>query len=201
MAADKIIEKIKNESDAAVEAILSEARERAQQRNAQIIEEANKKALEIEKVSLADAEEEMRRAMLIAELDSRKSELASKRAVIDEAYAAAQKELIKLGGTKWEKLIARIVAESAETGTETLRANQADLGRVRALIPALNAALAAIGKKGELKLDDAPANILGGVIIASETSEINCSIEAVLRDVREKTEREVANLLYGSEVK
>lgn len=201
MAADKIIQQIKADAQAAADQISAEALEKAASLGEKIIQEANARVLQIEASAKADADEELRRAQLIAELEGRKSELSSKRAVLDEAYEEAAKELSALSGEKWEKLIISIVLSCSETGAELLRVPSKDREKYQAgMIDKLNDALKAAGKKGCLTLDEKPASFADGIALVSKTSEIDGSFSAVLSDMRRQTEKDVAALLF-SEVK
>lgn len=215
MSAEKILMKIEQDAQSEAKAITDAAAQKAQAVKADILAQAKAQAQAIADKARADAEEEERRAMLIANLEARKSSLASKRAVLDQAFALAAKELKKLDDESWTRLITRIVVEAAETGTETLRVPAADmekyqgnfLSRLKAefggegsMLDELNIALEKTGKMGLLKLDKTPADFDGGVLLIGEKSDVNGSFDVLLRAVREQYEREVSAILFGQEV-
>ena len=215
MSSNKIIEKIRQDAEAQAAAILAQAREKADASRALIRQEAEKTAAAIEQKAAAEAEEISRRRMLVANLEGRKNALAARRQVVEEAFELAQKELSALPEERWAALMEKLVLEAAETGTETICVPAADtekyqsdfFSRLKAatggkgsMLDALNAALVKAGRKGELKLGAEPAKISGGALLVGEKSDVNCSFEALLRQERELCEREVANLLFGSEV-
>lgn len=213
MNVDKIIDKIQQDAAADAATVIAAASEKAAVSTAAITAEAESKIVEIEKVTQNNIAEAYRRRQLIAELEGRKSALAKKREVLDEAFAQALAELSALSGEKWEALVTRIVLESAETGTEKLRVPAKDRAQYKsgvfekldaafshkgALLDKLNAALVAAGKKGSLTLDEMGAPFESGVALIGETSEVNGSFDALLRDVRENCEREIAQLLFST---
>lgn len=202
MAANKIILKIREEAAQEVATMLAAAKKKAAASGAKITNAAKAKVEEINNQAVADADEAARRQVLIAELEARKNALDSKRKVIEEAFAKAEKELVQLPQDKWESLITKTVLTASETGKEKLCVPVADVEKYKeTMLAKLNAALIASGKKGELTLADEPAKFTGGVMLIGEHSDFDGSFATILREVRMKSEREVAEMLFGSEVK
>lgn len=202
MAANKIIEKIREDASLEVEAMLAQAKKKAAVSAEKITSAAKAKVEEINAQALADADEAARRQVLIAELESRKNALDSKRVVIEEAFTLAEKELLKLPIDKWEHLITSIVVAASETGTEKLCVPKEDIEKYKnGFLAKLNTALSGAGKKGELTLADTPAKFNGGVMLIGKNSDYDGSFTTILRDIRIASEKDVANILFASEVK
>ena len=202
MAANKIILKIRDEASQEVAVMLAAAKKKAIISDAKIKNTAQAKVEEINTQAAADADEAARRQVLIAELEARKNSLDSKRKVIEEAFSEAEKELAKLPLDKWEKLIITIVLAASESGNEKLCVPAADVEKYNGgMLAKLNAALLEAGKKGELTLASEPAKFTGGVMLIGKHSDFDGSFATILRDVRMKSEREVATMLFGTEVK
>lgn len=201
MSTEKILQKIRQEAEAEAAATIAAAKEKAEKSAEAILNAAKERGRAIEKAAMAEAEEIKRRKMLSAGLEMRKNTLRRKREVLDEAFALALKRLCGLSDERYEALITKLVIDSAETGTETLCVSQADRARFQnGLIDKLNSRLAESGKRGNLSLSPVPANIEGGVIIVGAKADVNASFEALIRFERENAEREVAAILFGSEV-
>ena len=201
MATNKIVFKIQEEAAAEVAAILAEAKNKADASAKKIIDEAHAKAQEIQEESLLDAKEAAHRQELIAELEARKNSLDSKRQILEEAYNLAAKELAQLTDEKWKKLIVAIVNNASVTGQEQLCVPAKDLDKYKnGLLLEINAALAAKGKKGELSLAEERAPFTDGVLLIGKNSDVDCSFATILQEMRRKTEREVAAILFGVEV-
>lgn len=202
MAANKIILKIREEASQEVAVMLAAAKKKAIISEAKIQNTAKAKVEEINTQDAADADEAARRQVLIAELEARKNSLDSKRKVIEEAFSEAEKELAKLPSDKWEKLIITTVLVASESGNEKLCVPAADVEKYNGgMLAKLNAALIKVGKKGELTLASEPAKFTGGVMLIGKHSDFDGSFATILRDVRMKSEREVATMLFGTEVK
>ena len=201
MATNKIVFKIQEEAAAEVAAILAEAKNKADASAKKIIDEAHAKAQEIQEESLLDAKEAAHRQELIAELEARKNSLDSKRQILEEAYLLAAKELAQLEEEKWKKLIIAIVRNASVTGQEKLCVPAKDLSKYQnGFLLEINAALAAKGKRGELSLAEEAAPFADGVLLIGKNSDVDCSFATILQEMRRKTEREVAAILFGVEV-
>jgi ATP synthase (E/31 kDa) subunit. len=202
VAANKIILKIREDASQEVAIMLAAAKKKAIASDAKIMNTAKLKVEEINAQAAEDADEAARRQVLIAELEARKNSLDSKRRVIEEAFSRAEKELTKLPLDKWEKLIMATVLAASESGNEQLCVPTADIEKYKnGMLTKLNVALVAAGKKGELTLASEPAKFTGGVMLIGKHSDFDGSFATILRDVRMKSEREVATMLFGTEVK
>ena len=201
MATNKIVFKIEEEAAAEVAVILAEAKKKADASAKKIIDEAHAKAQEIQEESLLDAKEAAHRQELIAELEARKNSLDSKRQILEEAYNLAAKELAQLTDEKWKKLIIAIVNNASVTGQEKLCVPAKDLPKYKnGFLLEINANLTAKGKKGELVLAEEAAPFADGVLLIGKNSDVDCSFATILQEMRRKTEREVAAILFGVEV-
>ena len=201
MATNKIVFKIQEEAAAEVAAILAEAKNKADASAKKIIDEAHAKAQEIQEESLLDAKEAAHRQELIAELEARRNSLDSKRQILEEAYNLAAKELAQLTDEKWKKLIIAIVNNASVTGQEKLCVPAKDLPKYKnGFLLEINADLIAKGKKGELVLAEEAAPFADGVLLIGKNSDVDCSFTTILQEMRRKTEREVAAILFGVEV-
>ncbi len=202
MAGNKIIAKIEEEAAKQNAIILQGAREKAQAVETKLLAAAQEEITSLQLQAKSEAEEVGRRQVLIAELECRKRNLSSKRAVMEKVFAQVEEALAKLPTDKWEALITSIVVAGSETGQEVLHAPAQDLPKYKnGFLAKLNAALVAKGKIGKLTLSDIPAKFTGGVELEGTTTDYDGSFASILRDVRQKQEREVAAILFGTEVK
>ena len=98
MSGDKIIQKIEEEAKQDAAAIGAAAQEKARKEKEQILAKAQEQVREIQAKSQVDAKEAAGRLQLIAELQSRKENLASKRKVLQEAFDRAAEQLGNMNG-------------------------------------------------------------------------------------------------------
>ena len=71
-----------------------------------------------------------------------------------------------------------------------------DAASLAQLLPAVNQTLAQ-GGKAPLTMGDPRPGIQGGFFLVGASYELNCSFEALLRDLRETEVSKVADLLFG----
>ena len=112
--------------------------------------------------------------------------------VLDEAFAAALKELCAMTGEARAALLSSIAAEEADGG-ETLRPAKADEAGIEAVLQKVNATLA---QNGRAALALGPVDE-GGFTLVGGGYEKDCSFEAMLREARDRLEGGVAKRLFG----
>ncbi len=136
----------------------------------------------------AEREERLKSA---AEMDARKTILAAKQELVEEAYALALDKLCKLEGEEKIRLLSGLLVRASTTGTEEAVFSAADRD---AGAKAVEAANAASGKKLTLSSDAAP--IRGGFILRDRNVEVNCAFETLVRLQKAETAGAVAKLLF-----
>ena len=202
MAANKIILKIEEDGAREAAEIVDAAKKKAAASTEKIKAAAKVKIDEINAQAAADADEAARRQTLIAELEARKNALDSKRKVLEEAFAKAEETINAMPDYKWEQFITSIVVKSAETGTEKICVPAADRAKYEGdFLARLNDALVKAGKQGKLTLSDEAAKFSGGILLQGKTSDFDGSFATIMRDVRTRIEKEVADMLFAAEVK
>lgn len=122
-----------------------------------------------------------------ASLDGRKTQLAKKRAVIEEAFSRAYAELLALSGEARSNVLRNLLEAEAEGG-ETVVPASSDRDALKSLVGSMS------GKK--LALSDTDASIEGGFLLIGSGYEKDCSFRSALAEVRGAEETAVANLLF-----
>ena len=89
-----------------------------------------------------------------------------------------------------------ILAQGKERAGAIQAEAQAEAARIAQLLPAVNQTLAQ-GGKAPLTMGDPRPGIQGGFFLVGASYELNCSFEALLRDLRETEVSKVADLLFG----
>lgn len=123
-----------------------------------------------------------------ASLDGRKAALQKKRLVIDEAFRRAYEGLCALDADA-RGAICRRLLEAEAAGGETIVPAAAD----RAAIAAMLGSLPVQG----LRLSEQDAPIDGGFLLVGRSYEKDCSFRAILGQLRDNEETNVADLLFG----
>lgn len=136
----------------------------------------------------AEREERLKSA---AEMDARKTVLAAKQEMVEQAYALALDKLCALSGDEKIKLLSELLLRASSSGTEEAVFSAAD---AEAGAKAVAAANAASGKRLTASKEAAP--IRGGFILRDQNVEVNCAFETLVRLQKAETAGAVAKLLF-----
>ena len=177
----------KSEVDGILDAGKAEANRIVDSWRARIDAETRELAQKNEKTA-AEREERLKSA---AEMDARKTILAAKQEMVEQAYALALDKLCSLSGETKVNLLAELMERASSTGTEEVvfsAADQADGAK------AVETANASSGKHLTLSSDTAP--IRGGFILRDKNVEVNCAFETLVRLQKADTAGAVAKILF-----
>jgi len=198
MSLEKILDKIRQDSEQEIRKILDEAKSRASQIIEEGKREAEKMSLQLTREGEENARKSGERIVTLASLESRKRILGEKQRILEELYQEVEKRIRNLNGRDYRELVKKIMLESCQTGEQVVVVGENDRSKIdEKLIETVNAELAKAGKKGRLKLSSEPAPISDGFILKSGKIEMNNSWKNILRFLRENTEDEVIKLLFG----
>ena len=139
-------------------------------------------------MAAAEREERLKSA---AEMDARKTILAAKQELVEEAYAKALDQLCALSGQEKIDLLAGLLVRASSSGTEEAAFSAADKADGAKAVEKANAAS---GKKLTASKDTAP--IRGGFILRDKNVEVNCAFETLVRLQKAETAGAVAKILF-----
>ena len=152
--------------------------------------------IEAERRELADrnekaAAEREERLKSAAEMDARKTILATKQELVEAAYAKALDQLCALSGQEKIDLLADLLVRASSSGAEEAVFSAADSADGAKAVEKANAAS---GKKLTASKDAAP--IRGGFILRDKNVEVNCAFETLVRLQKAETAGAVAKILF-----
>ena len=122
-----------------------------------------------------------------AELDGRKETLSVRRRMLDEAFAAAAKELNALDGPRREAILLSLLRKEAAQGDVVLPAKR-DRDLIKRLLPQASVALT---------LSDEDAPFEGGFLLNGGSYEKDCSLNALMAELRLAEETNAARILFS----
>ncbi len=198
MDATPILGKIKDDAAQKAAEILNDAKEKANVMRGKTAEQLNQmqkdNTLEIQRDSAAMEE----RMLRMAELEAKKSLLASRRDLLDKTFEKAVDFLRAMPEKEQKEFFLKQILSLA-CGDETIipaeRSN--DLLDERFVLEA-NSRLKEAGKKGALRLTG--SNIPGtGFVLEKDGIEINCTFEALIESNRVSLEAETARMLFSDD--
>lgn len=188
-----------------------------------IIEDANAKALEIEKQARDDAQaimeqasadiakkratllqkaeadgvESYKRLIAIAGLEGRKEILRAKQDMIDAAFQKALEKVCQMEDRDYQKLLERMIADAAGNEIGEILLSEKDVKRMDNLFAGnVNRYIADAGKKGSLKLSNQFIKTAGGFVLKSGEMEINSTFEILFGMLRTELESDVVRILF-----
>ncbi len=184
--ADKLIERILGEA----ESDASAAREKAAESCRIVMADCEKKIAERASIAAAGRDTAVKGvldgARTRAELDGRKETLSVRRRILDEAFSAAAKELNALTGPRREAILLRLLQQEAAEGDAVLPAKQ-DRALIEKLLPQVPV---------KLTLSDEDAAFEGGFLLLGGSYEKDCSLNALMAELRLKEETNAARILF-----
>lgn len=178
----------------------------------QLIEDANnkendlinKKILEAEKkkkiiISKAKSESKIRAQRIIsnADLQVRNMKLKAKGEVLDKVFDIAIEDLNKISKSKFLKFMKESILSLDIDGDEEVIVGEGNNDVTPEFINELNKELKTKEKIGKLKLSSEKRKISGGYILSKKGIEINYTFQALVKDIRDDIEAEVAKTLFS----
>ncbi|MEZ4357726.1 MAG: V-type ATP synthase subunit E family protein [Eubacteriales bacterium] len=195
--ADKIISSIIEEAEKEAKDILAEATLKAEELKKESNRESGHKAKEILKEAKKTGEESKRRILAVYGLELKKELLAAKRSMLNEAYDKAFQRLLHLSKEEYLELMKKLLLKTVTTGDESVILSKEECYINREFLDTVNDELNLSGKEGKLKLSGEKAELKGGFILKSKDLSIDCSLETLIKELRDKTESLLAQILFG----
>ena len=115
------------------------------------------------------------------------------------AFAAALDKICTMPQADYVAYLAKLAAQAATTGTETLVFNAKDQAACgQAVVDAANALLAQQGKPGRLTMSQATRDLRAGFVLQQGDIEVNCAVETIAELCRSDLAAQVAEVLFGA---
>ncbi len=148
-----------------------------------------------------EAEEYYKRMVQMAELEMRKECLHVKQQLLTDLFKMVEDRIVSLPKENYQTFISRKIAEYIATGSEEIVISERDKDKITpGLIEKLNLELKEkLREKGQLKLATQYAPIKAGFILKSDNIQLNCSIEALLKQLQGNLETEMIKRLFKGE--
>lgn len=192
MAIDDIVTRIATDADEEALELTDAARADSERVRSDALARADARTAREAAKGVADAERDAATLLANARLEARDALLTARYALDAEALDAVGAELVALDDERYATLLARGIAEAAD-GCSSLRLGTADADRLRRALPG---ALKAAGVAPEI--DDAPADIERGVVLAGDRVRVEVSAAAMIQARRDALLFEVDAALFGN---
>ena len=219
---EKILERIEGEARERASAILQRSEEECTALAREYAARAEQTRERLEKEGLAAIEATVSAARAQSEKTHTEILQGTRRALLDEAFARAQKELCDNGFGKYRELLVALLVsalleqhraeqQSIAFGDEDeeferfeVLFNKSDRERFgkQVVADARRTVERRIGaqKAAKLTLCEQSADIDGGLILRFGDVELNCTLGVLMADIRRDLEGRVAEILFGTRV-
>jgi V/A-type H+-transporting ATPase subunit E len=182
----------------AAQAIEKEALKKADE----LIESSKCKAEEIVKLmadkAQRDGKDRKDRILARAALNARNELLAAKQEAVEKVLTSAYENVEKMDKKEYSLFLERMLLSSVETGDEEIIFDENDLSRIdTSLVKSVNKILKERGRRNDVTISSEKRSIRNGFILKRGDLEINCSIDAQIRSLREELEGEIAAIIFS----
>ena len=195
---EKIIAHIQADADAQAAAIIAKAEEQCKAVSAEYEAKAKEAYSEKIRLGVKDCEAKVESMGRIAEMEAKKSVLSLKQEMVSKSFDKAIEMIVALPQEEYVEFLAKLAAEAATVGDETIVLNARDKAAVgEAVIKAADEKLSAKGLDAKLKLSDETGSFAGGLIMQRGNIEVNCTVELLVELCRGDMSAELAGVLFA----
>ena len=189
---EKVAERIRSDALEEANAIKLEASTTAAEERQEADQEARALKERLIREAEKDASALYDRLVAASDTEAKKSALAVKQALLNEAFSKAVEKLRAMPGADYVKFLASLAAKASETGTEQIILNPADRAEYGEAI--VSEACRLSGKS--LTLSEETRPIVGGLILSQGRIEINCTLDTLAAQSRSALSVRAAKLLF-----
>lgn len=210
MSANTVIQKIQEKAQAQCDEILENGKQKADAAREAILKDGKAKADGILEKAREDAAMLLRAGAQQASLDSKIDCLNYKHELLQKAKSEAKTKLLSYGAAEFCALAIKLSKENIRGEKMRLQVPKADkytsssfykeaTGKDGTLLAAMEqAASDAQGAPLTLTLDKNAAPIDGGFLLCGETYDMDLSLDALLSDIFEQHEKQIADCLFAA---
>lgn len=187
--------KKKIESDAREEAdrIIAKAKEGVESIKRDADEEIKKLRAGYETRFKTEQPEIFKRREIVAQLDVKKIELGVKQQAISDAFDGAVRILASLPADKYLSFMENLLQKAVQTGSETLLVSKTEKKISPDWLAGVNT------KHGwKLALGEERRDMAGGFFLEQDNIETDCSLEMLVRWLRDEIEADVVKRLFSA---
>ena len=192
---EKITQRIDADTQAEIDRILADAREKAAQITGKYKAQADAEAASLAAKNEKNAAEREERLVSVAQMESRKVTLAAKQEMVEKAYQLALEKLRTMPAERYTAVLADLLVQAAPDGRGEVIFAPADReGPGAAAVEQANAQL-----KGKLVLSAETRPLQGGFVLKNGNVEVNCTFDTLVRLQKAETAGAVAKKLFPEE--
>jgi len=189
---ERLVKKLHEQVDREAEAMFDAARKDVAELDAREEDRVAALVRAIRDRAGREAQAGRQRVLSEARLRARAILAHTRRAVLDEVFEAARAKLLADRSPEYRERLLRVLSAMAR-GTGQVILSPADRQNLGAwLVAQANARSGA-----SLQLSEETRPLLGGLVLVTGPVEVNVSLDAILAQIREDLEPQVARVLFG----
>jgi V/A-type H+-transporting ATPase subunit E len=202
MANSSIYEKIENKGALDAKKITEAGQTQAEKQMQDAILEANREIENLKEKHLKQNNEKIKTKSTQIEQLAKQRTLFEKKKLIEEVFTRSLEKLQTMNDAQLEKLLKGLLANDALDGNEFISVSKDDKNKYLKLFSSkkdndLDLLNKSLGPKYNLKLAEVSADINGGFIVIGKDYDINHSYQAILDEIKETNEAEIAKALFS----
>lgn len=194
----KLIDKIISDAQRDAQSHWQEAEQKKRDLKEKTNRIIEKRKAEIERMANDSIRENQKRLEAVYDLEHRKQLLAAKQDIMAKTKARALDRLCSLDKTAYLKLMRQRLLVCASRGEGGIIVSSKEKHIDDAFLSDVNSSLKKASGKGEIKLLPEKRSIRGGFIYVNGGLEIDVSLEALLEEVWQQRETDIAAVLFES---
>ncbi|MFA5674909.1 MAG: V-type ATP synthase subunit E [Christensenellales bacterium] len=197
--AQKLIDKILNDAKLDAKKHRQETERKKQELRDKTHRAVDKRVAEIERAADEAILENNKRIKAVYDLEHRKQILAAKQEVMARAKSLAMQKLCSLNKDDYLSLLKRRLLECAANGEGGIIVSGSETSIDSKFINDINGALVKRSGKGNISLLPEKHEMSGGFLYVNGGLEVDVSLEALLDEIWQKRETEIAAALFEEE--
>ncbi len=198
MSIKNIVKKIEADAEGECKVLRDSAALEIKQIQEQAKNQAEKKRENILRHAKEQAEKNINRAIVSANLECRIKLLKVRQDIISACFEKAYNETLNLPPSDYLELMERKLLKFVETGDENVIFG--DLHREKFnsdFLDQINKKLVSMGKKGTLCISNIPRTLKSGFILIKGKQELNVSLEHLIKTLKHKLLIKINHVLFG----
>lgn len=200
MNAEQVVGKILADAGAEANEISSQGQQELAKEQKTFDAELEAYRKQSQKLAADAAEDKKLRMMATARMAAAKGKLTAKISVMDEVFAKAGDDVVKLDDKQYCELMSSIMCKIVETGDEKVVVGKNETRIDDEFVKQINRKLGN-GFKGNLRLASDKCDAQNGFVLKRGSVSTNATVEVLLRQAKEILETEISSELFGSDVK
>lgn len=197
--AQKLIDKILDDSKRDAEKIWQEAEQKKQEMREKTNRTIEKRIAEIERLAEEAIRENRKRIEAVYDLEHRKQMLAAKQEVMAQAKSLALQKLCSLNTQDYLRLLKQRLLACAVNGEGGIIISSNETRIDSAFISEINSTLIKNTGKGNISLLPERREMCGGFVYVNGGMEVDVSLEAMLDEIWQQRETDIAAVLFEQE--